>query len=296
MISSRQWLLAASVFIGLVLPPLAELSAALLYPSLFFIMLFSLLGLDWTLLLASGRRELVTGACLVAVQMLLLPILVVVALRPILDADAVLFLALITSASTIFGAPAFATMLGLSRSLTFVGVIVSTLLLPVSMLLVWYLAGTAAFSFNLESYFLRISLFILLPGILSLLYRKISQSSAFRLPVRVLDGGVFWSLIVFAIAVMDGVTYRILEAPVYMFQLMMAVVVIHVALYLVSRVIFGFLGRETASIAGMLSSYRNLGLLAAVADSMLPDNFMLFVDLWQIPMYVSPLILSMFLY
>jgi hypothetical protein len=56
-----------------------------------------------------------------------------------------------------------------------------------------------------------------------------------------------------------------------------------------------FLRRDghRALTAGLLSAYRNLAVVLAIGGAMLPPDFIVFAALWQIPMYVMPLIVRL---
>ncbi len=41
--------------------------------------------------------------------------------------------------------------------------------------------------------------------------------------------------------------------------------------------------------AGLLSGYRNMAVMLAVGGSLLPPDFVVYVALWQIPMFLTPL-------
>ena len=46
---------------------------------------------------------------------------------------------------------------------------------------------------------------------------------------------------------------------------------------------------SSALTAGLLSAYRNMALMLAVGGTLLPADFVVYVALWQVPMFLAPL-------
>ncbi|MFT5113424.1 MAG: BASS family bile acid:Na+ symporter [Parasphingorhabdus sp.] len=288
----RQLLLACSVFVALLLPDLAAFAAPALLPSLFIIMLLSLMNMNWQSGEIFQKSEWLSALAIVLFQMIVLPLVLVLVLSSFLKLETVWFAGLILSGSTIFGASAFAGLLGLSSTLTLLGVLMSTLLMPFSLLFMWWLIGSAELDMSVVDYSQRIALFMVVPAILAWIYHLGCRRFNWRNNSNWIQHGVVLALIVFALAIMDGVTDFAMRDPLAAVQMFLLVLIIHLGLFGLSWLTFRFKGSQVAMIAGMLSANRNLGMLMAVAGSMVPENFLLFVGLWQIPMYLSPLVLG----
>jgi hypothetical protein len=101
-------------------------------------------------------------------------------------------------------------------------------------------------------------------------------------------------LVVFAIAVMDGVTARLLAEPSYILGLLgvscIAALLLHAAGYFAFR----WTGARSAFNAAVLSGNRNMGLMLAITAGTAGEAFSLYVGLAQIPMYFAPLLLTPF--
>ncbi|MDJ0955528.1 MAG: hypothetical protein QNI91_01645 [Arenicellales bacterium] len=192
-------------------------------------------------------------------------------------------------AGTIFGAPAFAQLINLDSGLTLLGVIASTLVMPFSLplLALWILDSTGEFDF--AAYTLRLFTFLVCPTLVAIGYHRFARSDV-RLSNQVLQLGSVFFLSLFAVAVMDGVGERLIMDTKPILTLLALAFGIHVTFFFSTALIFRYVNRSIAWTAGLLSSYRNLGLLLAVAGSLLPNDFILFVALWQVPMYIMPML------
>lgn len=101
-------------------------------------------------------------------------------------------------------------------------------------------------------------------------------------------------LVVFAIAVMDGVTARLLADPPYIGGLLLASCIAALLLHAAGYVAFRWTGERTAFNAAVLSGNRNMGLMLAITAGTAGEAFSLYVGLAQIPMYFAPLLLTPF--
>ncbi len=244
------------------------------------------------------RANLIAVAAMVIVQMVVFPIvLFLFYLAFDIDSSIGYYVLLVAGAGSVFGTPAFAGLLGLDRTQALLGVIATTLLLPLTMLLILPLVimteNQAGSAFDFSIYVSRIGLFIILPLGLSAIYQMLKKFVGRGRQDEILNIAVLIALVIFAISVMDGVAQKWVESPGLVAELFAWVMIIHTLFYFVSYFCFRHLGVQTAVAAGMLSAYRNLGLVVAISGPFLTNDFLIFVGLWQIPMYLSPLCLSL---
>lgn len=285
---SSEIVLAASILVGLFVPPLAELLRPLLFVFVFFLMLFSLLAIRlrdaWPDRRSSGRLVLVMGW-----QMIALPAAIGVWHRFSPLAGEWSELVFITAcAGTIFGAPAFARVMKLDDALTLRGVIGGTLLMPIVLPLLAPLVTQRVTDFDYAAYAGRLVVFIVLPLVFAYGYQSRGSGSGKG------GDGVFGRLtilflVLFGIAIMDGIGPRFITEPGRMFGLLALALVVHAAFFGLSALVFVRWGRAEALTTGLLSGYRNLAVVLAVGGSLLPPGFIVFAALWQIPMYLTPL-------
>ena len=253
-------------------------------------MLFSLMQIDIKSLGVTAVNSCGRVMTIAIWQMLVLPLIigVVHVLTPFSGPwSEIVFLT--ACAGTIFGAPAFAQLINLDAGLTLLGVIASTLIMPLSLplLALWIL--DRAGEFDLIAYGLRLLVFLVCPALIAFGYHRFTKSHA-RPNDQVLQLGSVFFLALFAVAVMDGVGERLLTDTKYLLAMLSLAFGVHLVFFFSTTLVFRCINRPIAWTAGLLSGYRNLGLLLAVAGALLPSDFILFVALWQIPMYIMPML------
>jgi BASS family bile acid:Na+ symporter len=108
---------------------------------------------------------------------------------------------------------------------------------------------------------------------------------------RPIDGIGVLLLIVFAIAIFDGVTAQILADPWRVLGFVAASFAAHIAYQALAIVLALRLGRRDALTAGFLAGTRNVGLLLAVLPSGTDPALFLFIATAQFPIYIMPTLL-----
>jgi predicted Na+-dependent transporter len=110
-----------------------------------------------------------------------------------------------------------------------------------------------------------------------------------KLPI---DGLNILILLVFVVAVMGNVASSLLENPIQMIGLGALAFAIFFLLVGVTALIFRGIGRERALAVGLMVSQRNMGLMVAATDGILPGTTWLYFALSQFPIYLSPQLLK----
>ena len=125
------WLIAGGLFIGIVSPDLARLFRPVVGPSVFVLMVATVLRIDWDRVAAYVRRP---TAAAIAVAWLLLgaPLIVWAATQAVSLPDGLSRALVLTACSPVLVAvPTFAVMLGLDAAFALIAVIATSLLQPV---------------------------------------------------------------------------------------------------------------------------------------------------------------------
>jgi hypothetical protein len=107
-----------------------------------------------------------------------------------------------------------------------------------------------------------------------------------------IDGFNILILFVFVAAVMGSVGGSLWADPVRTTELAIAAFAIFFALVGVTAAIFRRIGRERALALGLMVSQRNMGLMLAATDGVLPGTTWLYFALCQFPIYLSPQLLQ----
>jgi BASS family bile acid:Na+ symporter len=205
-----------------------------------------------------------------------------------------LFLALMLQAvaSPMMAAPALAALMGLDSTLVLITLVTSTALVPVTAPLFAYAFFGAALT--LSPLGLGLKLVAILAGslLVASAIRWTVGASAIKRHERAIDGLNILILFVFVAAVMGNVVGNLLADPVWMIELTIFVFAVFFALLGVTTLIFRRIGRERALALGLMVSQRNMGLMVAATDGVLPGTTWLYFALCQFPIYLSPQLLK----
>jgi predicted permease len=287
--------IAALVFIGIAVPPLGELLRPFVTEAIFLLLCISFMRVDLGALRDHWRRP---GLVLAATAWTTLGVPLIAGascLATGLDTHSPdLFLALMLQAvaSPMMAAPALAALMGLDATLVLVTLVTSTVLVPVTAPLFAYaFFGTAL---TLSPLGLGLKLFAILAGSLSVaaVIRWRAGIAAIRRHAAAIDGFNILILYVFVAAVMGGVVGGFLADPVRMMALAMLAFAVFFGLLGVTALIFRKAGRERALALGLMASQRNMGLMLAATDGVLPGTTWLYFALCQFPIYLSPQLLK----
>ncbi len=290
-----RWALPAGVFIGIAVPPLASALRPTLTAAVIGTLTAALVRLDWTRLartLAAPRLP----ALMVAALLLASPVLAWLPWQFGLASDPVgRILVLQLAAPPIGSAAAFALFVGIDGSLAMIVTVAATLLLPLTLTAVVavLLAGSGV-AVDIATFFLRVLVIVVAPFALAAVLRAGFGVARLARNDRLLAGINVVLLVVFAVAVMDGVTARLLSDPATILGLLALACGVALLGHGIGFVLFRATGRETALAAALLSGNRNLGLMLAITGGTAGTLFGLYVGVAQIPMYFAPLLLSPF--
>lgn len=290
-----RWMLPAGVCIGLVLPWLAQAMRSWVTPAVIGLMTAALLRLDWTQL----KQTLAKPALplrIAAWQLVASPIAVWVLARTGLIPEAYTVLTVLQAASAPIGsAAAFALFLGIPGHLCMAATVVMTLLLPLSLTaVVTLLLPSFGVQVELASFFARVVLSALAPFAIAALVRRLLGDAKLRAIDGELAGVNVVLMVLFGIAVMNGVTAAFIERPGFILGLVawswLAAALWHAAGFALLR----GMGSNEAMSASLMLGNRNLGLTLVATAGTAGDAFQMYTGLAQIPLFCAPLLLSQF--
>ncbi len=287
--------IAALVFLGIALPPVGELLKPFVTEAVFLLLCVSFMRVDVSALRDHLRRPgLVIAATLwttLAVPLILGGACLVTGID---ERSPGLYLALMLQAvaSPMMAAPAFAAVMGLDSTLVLVTLVTSTALIPITAPLFAYaFFGTAL---TLSPLGLGLKLLAILAGSLLVAgaVRWSVGPSAIKRHVRPIDGLNVLILFVFVAAVMGNVVGGFLADPLGTIEQIGLAFAVFFALLGVTTLIFRKAGRRRALALGLMVSQRNMGLMLAATDGVLPGTTWLYFALSQFPIYLSPQLLK----
>jgi BASS family bile acid:Na+ symporter len=205
-----------------------------------------------------------------------------------------LFLALMLQAvaSPMMASPALAAVMGLDSTLVLVTLVTSTALVPFSAPLFAYVFFGAALTLSPLGLGLKLAGILAGSLLVAAAIRWTAGASAIKRHAAPIDGLNILILFVFVAAVMGSVAGSFLADPVRTVELALLAFAVFFALLGVTVLIFRRMGHDRALALGLMVSQRNMGLMLAATDGVLPGTTWLYFALSQFPIYLSPQLLK----
>jgi BASS family bile acid:Na+ symporter len=286
--------IAALVFIGIAVPPIGDVLKPFVTEAVFLLLCISFMRVDISALRDRLKRPSIvlaaTGWTTLAVPL----IFGVSCLATGLDKhspDLFLGLMLQAVASPMMASPALAALMGLDSTLVLITLVTSTALVPLTAPLFAYafFGGTL----TLSPLTLGLKLFAILAGSLftAAMIRWIVGAAAIDRHKEAIDGFNILNLFVFVAAVMGTVAGSFLAHPWNAIGLTLFAFAVFFALLGLTALIFRRIGHERALALGLMVAQRNMGLMLAATDGVLPGLTWLYFALCQFPIYLSPQLL-----
>lgn len=285
------YVMGGGVFAGYALPDAAHAVAPALPYAIAGMMTVSMMrvrGAD----LATELRRWPMLAAATSWLLLLSPLLTWLLLSPLpLDPTVRLALILTAACPPLMSTVGLSWMMGMSPALALAVVIGATLASPLTLALALDLAGNPELSLQPLSMFLRLSLLI------GSCYAAAAVLRKWLGAARIERSGALWDiltvalLLLFAVAVMDGVAARASSEPRFVLMLLAIGFAINLVLQLAGYALGRKLGVSGALTLAFASGNRAVGLLLAVAPGNASNDLVLFFALYQVPMYTLPFML-----
>jgi hypothetical protein len=287
--------IAALVFLGIAVPPAGALLRPFVTEAIFLLLCISFMRVDIAALRDHLRRP---GIIVAATAWTTLGVPLIAGLCCLATGlntrSPDLFLAIMLQhvASPMMAAPALAAVMGLDATLVLVTLVTSTALVPFTAPLFAYAFFGAALT--LSPLGLGLKLLTILAGslLVAALIRRSAGAAAIRRHRGPIDGFNILVLFVFVSAVMGTVAGSFVADPLAVIELALLAFAVFFALLGATTLIFRRIGRERALALGLMVSQRNMGLMLAATDGVLPGTSWLYFALCQFPIYLSPQLLK----
>lgn len=281
---------ALSVFVGLGLPPLAELAKPLIVPCILALLTLAFLRTD----LAGALAPRQAGVALAAIvwSMVALP-LVLGSVTSTLGEPTGITLALLMQACAppIMSAPAFALLLGLDPRLSMVVMVGGMALTPLSAPLLVAHFTHGALAIDPLALALRLGAVVGGTAAVGLGLRRLVPSERLA-PLRAqLDGLNVLLLGLLAVGLMDGVSVWFLREPGFVAGLGALAFALSLGAFAVTVLLFRSAGGGGALMLGFIGGHRNISVMVAAAGTVLPPETWLYVAMAQFPIYLLPVVL-----
>lgn len=283
--------LFGGVLVGLALPPLAALLRPGLVVFLLLPLTMALMRLDWSAFHAYARRPLLVLP-MVAFLLLACPLVVFAVLEPLgLPRPLMEAIVLMAAAPPITGTVAISLILGLDAALAVIVMVIATALVPFTLPPLALMLLDIEIQMSLLEFMGRLALMVGVAFGGALLVRWRVKPEWLRANSRLIDGCSVVALVLFAIAIMDGVATKLMAQPDYVILATVSAFIANLLLqalgYMVGRHIFR-LGQAAALTLGILTGNCNMGLvMVSLADRAVFD-MVVFFAMGQLPMYMLP--------
>lgn len=283
--------MAGGVLLGLALPWFAELMRPLFVPLLLIPLTLALMRLDWQAFQAYSRRPVLILAIL-AFLLVLCPMLVLAALTPLgLPKPLLSAIVLMAAAPPIVSAAAISFILGLDAALAVIVIVLSTALVPLTLPpLALALLGITV-EMSLPEFMGRLAFLVGTAFLAAFLLRKATTSDWRARNAQLLDGLSVLNLVLFAVAIMAGVTDKLLADPAYVGLTTLMAFAVNLALqafgYGIGRLVLRFRPPAAATL-GLLTGNCNMGLVMVALADRAEFDMVVFFAMGQLPMYMLP--------
>jgi bile acid:Na+ symporter, BASS family len=281
-------LLAAGIFLGLLVPSLAAVMRPLLEPSIVVLVTLPLLRLDWSILGGYLRRPGI-GVLAATCHVIVTPI-ILWAVATVLNLSPGLTMALVIwgCAPPILSSATFAQLLRLDAELATVVMVLATLALPLT------LPPLALWLADLEvvvspwQFAGRVGLYLGVPFAVAWGIRSVAGPRRLAAADGAIESINVFMLLVFAVAVMDGVAHRMITEPLIGAAFIAAAFVTNLCFQAGTALAFWRLGRRAALSLGLCAGNRNMGIMWGLAGVAGGADLLLMVALAQVPVYLLP--------
>jgi bile acid:Na+ symporter, BASS family len=287
---ATRWL-AAGIFLGVLVPPLAAGARPLLTPAIFVLMAVTVLRLDPAAVVASLRRPL--PLALAVLWLLVGTPLLVLAPAALLGGGGFLgdHAVLVAASAPVISVVAYAVLLGLDAAFALAAGVVATALVPFTLPI---LAGVVVgVDLPLDPGGLLARLVLLIGGAagVAVLLRRWWGPATVAERGALVDGVAVMAMLTFGLAVMDGVTAAALDRPGFTARALVLVFALAIGLNLVGTLLFAPFGRRLALTVGLMSGFKNFGLVVAAMGAAADGLTVVFLGLVQFPIYLLPVAL-----
>jgi len=287
--------MAAGVLLGLAVPPLATLARPLLVPTLLIPLALALVRLDWA---AAGawRHRPGTVAALLAFILGVSPLAVwavTLALVPLGFPESLAqALVLMAASSPIVSNVAIALLLGLDAPLAVVVVLAGTALVPLTLPIAADTLVGVSLEMPIAEFMGRLLALVGSAFVAAWLIRRIVPARTLAAHHELLDGLTVLNLLLFGLAIMDGVTAYAIARPGYVALAIVAAYAFNLLLQAAGGLAFRGLGTTRALTVALLAGNCNMGLVLVALQGRASFDVTVYFALAQIPMYTLPALLK----
>lgn len=275
--------------VGFVFPDLSNAVLAYLPEVLFFLMFFTLLGIDQYALLKRIVTKYVWGfAVLQSAGMSLVLVLTSYALG--VRGDLLLAIAGLGATAPLFGSGALVNAVGFDAQLAMAKTIAATLVMPCTLLGVLWLLGDKDAHLDLATYIKRLVIYIIMPMVLAVAARRfIAPDVLSRYYPKVAQFNILL-LLLFPLGLMAGFRETFDQDIWQALSLLALSSVLALFFYFSAYFIYRRFGYENAIVAAIVCGGRNVLLAYTITVPFMGAMFLPLLGAFQLPAFCLPLL------
>ena len=275
--------------VGFVLPDLSNAVLAYLPEVLFFLMFFTLLGIDQYALLKRIVTKYVWGfAVLQSAGMSLVLVLISYALG--VRGDLLLAIAGLGATAPLFGSGALVNAVGFDAQLAMAKTIAATLVMPCTLLGVLWLLGDKNAHLDLATYIKRLVIYIIMPMVLAVAARRfIAPDVLSRYYPKVAQFNILL-LLLFPLGLMAGFRETFDQNIWQALSLLALSSVLALFFYFSAYFIYRRFGYENAIVAAIVCGGRNVLLAYTITVPFMGAMFLPLLGAFQLPAFCLPML------
>jgi bile acid:Na+ symporter, BASS family len=282
--------LAAALFVALLLPGVASLARPLLTPTVLLMLTVSVMRVD----VARVRRPAAPGTLVLTLLWVLVlgPAAVWAAAMALGLPDALTRALVVWAASPpLVSAVAIATILGFDGAAALVLMVAGNALFPFTLPpVVLALLGIQVDVPVLELSF-RLLGYVAAAAAVAMAVRRLAGTARLARMGAELDGVMVVLMLVFALAVMDGVQESLIERTGEVLLWITAAFAAAVAMQTAGWLLSCLGDRKLSGTVALVSGNRNLAIVLVAAGDVFGEDIYLFLAVLQFPIYLLPLLL-----
>ncbi|UJF17438.1 hypothetical protein L0B53_01305 [Vibrio sp. SS-MA-C1-2] len=281
-------------FLGVALPDISSAVFVYLPYVLFFLMLFTLIGINQQALikvLCSQKVWLYTFIH----NVILTLILTVIGWMFSASESMMLALAAVGATGSLFATPAIVRSVGLDALEAMAMTIASTLLMPIVLYISLLVFQTSDVNLDMVEYCKRLIIFIAAPMIISaLVYRVVAQSTLKRAYAKVSQVTIIL-VMAFPFGLINGYSRLLREDFFASLNYLFLASMIVILFFFIGYIIYRQRGFEFALMAGITAANRNVFLTFTVAGLYFGPEYLAIMGALQIPTSILPLLVKRFM-
>lgn len=275
--------------VGFIFPDLSNAVLGYLPEVLFFLMFFTLLGIDqFALLKRIVTRYVWVFAVLQSAGMSLVLVLISYALG--VRGDLLLAIAGLGATAPLFGSGALVNAVGFDAQLAMAKTIAATLVMPATLLGVLWLLGDKNAHLDLVTYVQRLVVYIVMPMGLAVLARRLIAPAVLSRYYPKIGQFNILLLLLFPLGLMAGFRETFDYNPWQAFSLLVLSSVLALFFYFSAYFVYRRFGYENAIVAALVCGGRNVLLAYTITVPFMGAMFLPLLGAFQLPAFCLPLL------